>query len=409
MELFDPRLMSLLSYLTRRQAWLSPTQISKEFALNGSKISARTIHRWFSILREKGGLVYYPYPRANVLGLRDVLVTVRGLRDARILGIIPFGASFTVEISLDKGEPLVRQGYWVPANVFEDFRDFWNTARDLGLLRDFELYSSRNTHFIFSHLEEMTTDGSAIWTRPSDNSYFRNLIQRDLRAPFRVQLAELMAEAPLTIPMVVEHIWGYYSSRQVWEAIGKKDLSQVWKYAKELRQRDLRKPGAALHLLQDQWDHLLQNFDEVFVQPRVFFDWPILRNSAFFTVMMQASSIDAMLDAVLRMSERAIVTALKPCVDMDGTCHVSCFLPSDQIPQVAKVVGEYHAGPTAPEFSIQDRATTIEMFQPLFCKLDWSYFEPSNLSWTFDGEQYLERVKTMKPPALAQSVLKKPA
>ncbi|TMI55478.1 hypothetical protein E6H18_09065 [Candidatus Bathyarchaeota archaeon] len=158
--------MSLLSYLTRKQAWLSPTEISKEFRLNGSKISARTIHRWFSALREKGGLVYYPYPRANVLGLVDVLVTIHGLQDPRILGIIPFGAYFTVEISLDKGEPLVRQGYWVPANVLEEFRDFWNTARDLGLLRDFELYSSRNTHFIFSHFEEMTTaDGSAIWTR----------------------------------------------------------------------------------------------------------------------------------------------------------------------------------------------------------------------------------------------------
>src|SRR5437879_8132445 len=159
-----------------------------------------------------------------------------------------------------------------------------------------------------------------------------------------------MAEAPLTIPMVVEHIWGYYSSRQVWEAIGKKDLSQVWKYAKGLRPRDLRKPGAALHLLQDQWDHLLQNFDEVFVQPRVFFDWPILRNSAFFTVMMQASSIDAMLDAVLRMSERAIVTALKPGVTVDGTRHVSCFLPADRFARVLKLLVRWHFGLSIPTF-----------------------------------------------------------
>src|SRR5437870_11780981 len=120
--------MSLLSYLTRRQAWLSPTQLSKEFALKGSKVSARTIHRWFSVLRETGGPVYYPYPRANVLGLGDVLVTVRGLRDARLLGIIPFGASFTVEIGLDTGEPLVRHGYCGPADALAEFRDLWYTA-----------------------------------------------------------------------------------------------------------------------------------------------------------------------------------------------------------------------------------------------------------------------------------------
>jgi hypothetical protein len=409
-ELFDPRLMRLLSFLTRRQAWLSPTEISKEFNLNGSRISARTIHRWFSILREKGGLVYYPYPRANVLGLADVLVTVHGLRDPRVLGIIPFGAYFTVEVSLGRGEPLVRQGYWIPADALEQFRRYWKAARDLGLLRDFEIYSSRNTHFVFSHFEEMiTADGSAIWNRPSDNSYFRNLILKDLREPFQVRFGEPMMDAPLIIPMVVEHIWGYYTSRQVWEAIGQKDLSQVWKYAKGLRSRDLRKPGAALHLLQDQWDHLVERFDEVFVQPRVFFDWPVLKNSAFFTVMMQASSTDAMVEAVLRMSERSIVTALRPSVDLDGNCHVSCFLPSDQLTHVARLVGEFHAGETPPGFAIQDRAATLELFQPMFCKLDWSCFEPSNISWTFDGDQYVERLKTIEPSAPAQSVIRRSA
>jgi hypothetical protein len=401
--------MRLLSFLTRRQAWLSPTEISKEFNLNGSRISARTIHRWFSVLREKGGLVYYPYPRANVLGLADVLVTVHGLRDPRVLGIIPFAAYFTAEISLDKGEPLVRQGYWVPGNAIEEFREFWRTARDLALLRDFELYSSRNTHFIFSRFEDMITqDGSAIWNGPSDNSYFKTQIQKDLREPFQVKLGEPMTDAPLVIPMVVEHIWGYYSSRQVWEAIGQKDLSHVWKYANGLRSRDLRKPGAALHLLQNQWDRLLKRFDEVFVQPRVFFDWPQLKNSTFFTVMMQANSPDAMLDMALQMSERSIVTALKPSIELDGGCHVSCFLPSDQLASVARIVGEYHTGQTPPTFAIQDRAKTLELFQPQYCKLDWSCFEPSNLSWTFNGDQYIESLKKFNP-TLPQPVIQQSA
>src|SRR5205809_6277770 len=81
--------MKLLSFLTRKQAWLSPLEISNEFRLDGAKVSARTIHRWLLLLREKGGLVYYPYPRANVLALADVLVTIHGLNDPRILGIVP--------------------------------------------------------------------------------------------------------------------------------------------------------------------------------------------------------------------------------------------------------------------------------------------------------------------------------
>lgn len=398
--------MRLLSFLTRKQAWLSPTEISNEFRINNTKISTRTIHRWLSVLREKGGLVYYPYPRANVLGLADVLVTVHGLTDPRVLGIIPFASYFTVEISLDRGEPLIRQGYWIPAKALDRFREFWKAAQDIGLLRGFEIYQSRNTHYIFSSFEEMITeDGSAVFDHPSDNSHFKTQIQKDLQESFDIRLGEPLKQAPLLIPLVVEHIWGYYSSRQVWEAIGQKDLSSVWKYVKGLRTRDFRRPGAALHILQNQWDNLLQHFDEVFIQPRVFFDWPALKNSAFFTVMMQASSAQTMIDATNQMSEHAIVTALKPSIELDGSFHISCFLPSDQLAPIARIAGEYHAGRTPPTFAIQDRAKTLELFQPQYCKLDWSCFEPSSLSWTFDGEKYLELLKTFKPHVLTQSAV----
>ncbi|MGQ0796314.1 MAG: hypothetical protein ACT4OI_00390 [Methanobacteriota archaeon] len=80
MRIFDPRLLRLLSFLMRRQAWLTPEEIAREFRLDGSKPTARTIHRWFRFLRDKGDFYYYPCPRANVLGLQDVLVRMRNLR-----------------------------------------------------------------------------------------------------------------------------------------------------------------------------------------------------------------------------------------------------------------------------------------------------------------------------------------
>lgn len=389
---------------------MSPVEISNEFRLDRSRVSARTLHRWFSVIREKGGLVYYPYPRANALGLADVLLTIHGLHDPRVLSIVPFAASFNVETSLDRGEPLVRQGYWVPANAMAEFREFWRTAHDLGLIGEFEIYPSRNTHFIFSRFEDVTTEqGSAVWSHPSDNSYFKSLIERDFREPFEVRLGRLMIDAPLMIPLVVEHIWEHYSSRQVWQAIGQRDLSQAWKYAKGLRPRDPRKPGAALHLLQDQWEHLMQNFEEVFIQPRVFFNWPILKNSTFLSAMMRAPSSKAMVEAVVRMSERSIVTGLKPSVELDGACHVSCFLPSDQLAHVARIIGGCHSSNTPPIIAVQDRAATLELFQPSFCKLDWNYFDPSSLSWTFDGQKYQERVKRLKPAAISPPAIQQSA
>src|SRR6266550_4661594 len=358
--------MKLLSFLTRKQAWLSPSEVANEFSPNGSKVSARTVHRWFRTLREKGGLVYYPYPRANVLGLTDVLLTVHGLSDPRILSIVPFTASFNVEVSLDTGEPFIRQGYWIPAGAMGEFREFWKSAVDMGLIQEAE--------------------------------------------SFEVKLQKPILDAPLIIPLVVEHIWGYYSSRQVWQAVGQKKVNEVWRYAKGHRPRDFRRPGVALHFLQNQWNHLMQNFEEVFIQPRVFFDWPSLKNSTFLSVMMHVASSRAMLEAVLRLSERSIVTALKAGIKLDGTCHVSCFLASDQVAHVARIIGECHSGNTPPQIAIQDRAATLELFQPNFCKLDWGRFDPSTLSWTFDGHRHLEQLEKLKlhgPPRSTASVLSK--
>lgn len=406
MELFDHRLMKLLSFLTRKQAWLSPVEISREFNLDGAKVSARTVHRWFSLLREKGGFVYYPYPRANVLGLAEVLVTIHGLTDPRVLGIMPFGASFNVEMSLSNGEPFVRQGYWIPANAIREFQKFWQTARDLGLVRHVDFFSSRNTHFIFSPFEDFTTEeGEAVWKGASDNSYFKNLIQKDLHRPFELKIGEPMISAPLIIPLVVEHIWQYYSSRQIWEAIAQKDVSQVWTYVEGLRTSELRKPGAALHLLQDQWEHLMDDFEEVFTQPRVFFNWPKLKNSTFLSAILQTPSSEHMLDAAVRMSERSIVTAVRPAIELDGSCHVSCFLPSDQLADIVRIIGDCHSGDKPPMIAIQDRAATLDMFKPDFCKLDWGCFDPSQLSWRFMGHQYLERLQQSKPKRPPNSLI----
>jgi hypothetical protein len=68
---------------------------------------------------------------------------------------------------------------------------------------------------------------------------------------------------------------------------------------------------------------------------------------------------------------------------------------------VVRIVGESHSGATPPLIAIQDRAATLQLFQPNFCKLNWSCFEPSGLAWTFDGPDYIERLKGLEPRQLA--------
>jgi len=393
-ELFDPRLMGLLSFLAKRQAWLTPKDISRDFRVDGERPTTRTIHRWFQFLREEGSFVYYPYPKANLLGLQDVLVRIHGLRKPDALGILPFAASFNVEVALGAGEPFVSQGYWVPGDVFRAFRDYWGAVVDLGLADTVEILRSRNTHFIYSPFERtITADGTARIQGPLDNAHFEALLRRNLREPFEVRVGERVAKSPLVIPLVVEHIWTHYSSRQVWEAIRETPEERIREFAKGATPHVLGRPGAALRLLQQQWAALVSDFDEVFLQPRVLFDWTAVKNSVWASVTLHTGTLERMIEAAVRASQISIITHLKPGIEFEDRCHILCWLPADQLLALHKVVREYHRGHDPPVVALQDKAATVDLFHPSYCKVDWRLFDAATLTWRFDGDAYVERLK----------------
>jgi len=393
LQLYDPPLLQLLSYLTRRQAWLLPRDIAAGFRLEGKALTPRTVQRWFAFLRAHGGFVYYPYPKANLLGLQDVLVRVHGARNPAIFGVLPFASSFNVEVGLGDGRSFVSQSYWVPGPALRAFEEYWETARDLGLLERVDLLRSRNTHTIFSPFHEViTADGRAEVRQPVDNAYFASLIRRNLKEKFEVRLHERIAASPLVIPIVIEHIWGHYSSQHVMDAIRSAGEDHIRKYGRKVLRAAIERPGAALHLVQQQWSRLLEDFEEVFLQPRVFFAWPSLRESAFLSFLIRTDS-ERMVEAAMRASQRSIVTALNPGVGPEGWCHVRCFLPTSQILPVLKVVEEFHRGKEPPVTALQDREATLALFQPTYCRVDWRLFDPEGLSWRFDGERYLTVLK----------------
>ncbi len=396
MELFDPRLMRLLTFITRHQAWLSHKEVAKSFRLDGRPLTSRTIHRWFVFLRENGSFVYYPYPKANVLGLQDVLVRIHGLKNPEILSLLPFGASFQVEVGMADGVPFVNQGYWVPGNAMEAFQDYWRTARDLGLLTEVDLFQSRNTHFIYSQFESLTTpDGAASLHGPVDNRHFESLLKLHLKGQFEVKVGDVIVKSPLIVPIVLEHIWTHYSSRHVWQAIREKGEAPIKAYGRALA-RVYDRPGAALRLVQQQWAAVLRDFNKTFSQPRVFFDWTGLKNAMFLSFMIKPGAIERMIEAAVRLSQKAIYTSFKPGVGYEERCLVTCFAPNDQLVPLMETVRECHRDREPPIMAVQDQNGTFELFQKAFCRVDWRLFDPATLTWTFDGENYVERLKKLK-------------
>src|SRR3972149_8276281 len=102
---------------------------------------------------------------------------------------MPFASAFSVEGERADGHPFVNQSYWVPGTALRSFEEYWETARDLGLVERVDLFRSRNTMFIFSPFHELVTpDGKARLEKEADNRYFEALIRRNLKEKFEVRL-----------------------------------------------------------------------------------------------------------------------------------------------------------------------------------------------------------------------------
>ncbi len=395
-HLFAPRILRLLSFLTRKQAWLSPPEIAEKFRLDNKSVSVMTIYRWFSLLREQVGLTYFPYPRMNLLDLADVYVRIQSPRSPAVLSGIPFGHTFLAEVGLD-GRPFLSQGYWVPGPDFRIFEEYWRTAKDLKLVEDCEILPTKNTHFAFSPFHEMITeDGLALITRRVDNKHFEDLIHRHLKEPFEVRLIDRMADAPIVIPLLTEHLWRHCSSRQVWQSIRAKGEEELAMYVKGSMKRSLKKSGAVLRLLQKNWRELMRDFDDIFLQPVVFIPPGLIGNCPLISFRIHCGSTERMLDMTMRVSEKSLMTALMPDSRQEGKCRVWCNSPSEQLPSILRLMREYDRGSESPVFGLIDVKATRELAQPEFCGFDWRSFDPESLSWRFEGEEYVERLKGIR-------------
>ena len=389
MRTFDRRLMELSTFLTRRQAWLTPQEIAADFRLDGKQFTSRTIHNWFSFLRSRG-FVYYPYPKANQLGLQEVLVTVHGLREPRVCAILPFGASFSVDVGLETCEPAVNQGYWVPGSAMPEFREFWESVKDFGLAREVDVFESKNRHFIFSPFEEVRTEsGSAVLDRPADNAYFGRLIARNLRERYEVKLAPWFESSPFLIPIVLEHIWECASSRQVWRLIRARGEADIRRFVRGRSARALESPGSALRLVQQRWRWLQTDFEKAFLQPRLDYGDDYLRNALVISFAFEPGSTEATIEAALELSNRAISTVLRPGSRRERTCHILSLIPGNQLVPILALAREYNGGKEPPRVSVRDTQVTDDLFDPAYCKVDWRLFDPSDLSWRFHIEDYL--------------------
>ncbi len=374
---------------------MSPPEVARTYKPDGRAISVMTLYRWYAMLEDKAGFSYFPYPRMNELDLAEVYVRIRGPRTPAVLGAVPFGHSFLAEVGLD-GRPFLSQEFWIPGPHLKAFKEYWRTAMDLRLIEGADLIPVRNTHYVFSPFHEIIReDGAAEIPAKVDNEHFERLLRHRLREPYDVQLSPRISAAPMIVPIVLEHLWRHWSSKRIWGAIRARKEADIRAYRKGPKSKDLRRPGAALRLLQRQWRELLARFDDLFLQPVVFWPPGLLSNCQILSFTLRPGGPERVVELAMRASRNSVTTAVMPETGPNGRCRIWCNAPSARLPTLLRLMNEFHQGAEPPVFGVVDLDATGRLAQPDFCGFDWRSFDPKGLGWRFDGQTYIERLKDL--------------
>src|SRR3990172_2007284 len=155
---------------------------------------------------------------------------------------------------------------------------------------------------------------------------------------------------------------------EVWQGIGAKGEGHILKYARGGLGKTLRKPGAALRLLQQQWQDLLAHFDDVFLQPVIYFPPGFLRNCPLISFTVNAGSAERIAELAVRVGRRSVLAAVMPEAGPGSRCRIWCNPPSGQLPVLLRFMKEYHRGSGSPVFGLVDIEATRRLAQPPLCR-----------------------------------------
>ena len=126
--------------------------------------------------------------------------------------------------------------------------------------------------------------------------------------------------------------------------------------------------------------------------------WPpgLLPNCQVLSFTLRPGGTDRIVELAMQASRNAVTTAVMPATDPNGQCRIWCNAPSTRLPQLLRLMHEYHQGGAEPPvFGVVDLDATSKLARPDFLGFDWRSFDPKVLRWRFEGEAYLERLKRL--------------
>jgi len=392
---FDKRLLEFMYQLTLHQKLMTHKEMSQVITIQGEKVSERTIKRWLKWLKTHHYFTYYPHVIPERIGLVKCVVLITGLKDCKVLDIIPYKTYSMLGTELNTFERIFTTHYNVPQNYLQDFESFWRKAQRHGLVDNYKILKLQCSNALYAPVHQLVNGDGRIDLSKSMSTPLglENLNHEMLDTDIHSEIKK----NPFLIPFLIEYYKANTSSRKVWCSMKQKLAERIWDYIKDVKIKNKKSNGKGVHFAHRTLEYLHKNFNLFFRQIRVAYG-PLYRdcNVSFCAVLNLKDKSDTedllkeMIKHSLFMTYNRPVNGkrlfLEVVTNTVGLNEIIGILSNWQSIKINEIV-LFNYARSSEYWEDKTSGWLKQHYHELF--------DPKTVSWRYDSEKYLQELQQL--------------
>ena len=394
---FDKRLLEFMYQLTLHQKLMTPKEMSQNITIQGKKVSERTIKRWLKHLKENYYFTYYPSINYECLGLSGVGLVLLGLKHASVLDAIPYKTYLMKGVDLKSHENCFFANYRIPEGKFDEFYNFWKTAKNKGIVKDFFAFKLKQIITAYSPIHKVIEPRGTLTFADNLDVETSESVKRAMRAEPK---QNNQIKVPLVVPIILEHFKDYVSSKKIWYKLKEKFGGEVWSIIKKshpLVRVKKQTDGAGIKCVQHTLKFLYQNFDEFFQQIKFAYGPLYSKNiNLYFALQLKnPQNLEVLVTSLLRKS--ACVITYKTY--KNGQVILELITNSESVASIVSLVSSLAARSKLNRVLLMDYGDSSAYWENEtkgWLKQHYhELFNPKTASWKYDSKKYLRELQQL--------------
>jgi hypothetical protein len=398
---FDKRLLEFMYQLTLHQKLMAPKEMAQVITIQGKKVSERTIKRWLKWLKAHHYFTYYLYTNYPKIGLVNANCILRGVKDDRIVKIIPFQDYLMKGIDMTRTKDCFFISYLMPQKNISDLKEFCKKAIKLNLIESYDIFETKQITTLYSEKHRIINEhGNVISHKLDLDTYFENLLQSKVCKNHSIGVDDYAKKNPIVVPLMLEYLKDHASFKTAWSKMKSKLGEGIWDYVGDLKTKLKKSDGAGIVYVQKTMRYLHTNLKDYFTQVRVSYGPLYSGENVNLYVFLKLKKKEQIIDLAREISKNSIYVLVNELNDRNMDVGIDFVTNNKFASEILSTI--------IPKYADTSKSNSI-MWLSYHCSspywesttknwIRFNYhrlFDPKTVSWKYDSKKYLDELKQL--------------